>query len=126
MAVMGCQGATGDWEMSEAIKCGMCGRFTSYEKSDQYAPFGSCADIDPPEIIFMCPKCSKEDEEDQIKSGIPWSNWIVSQSSKNAAKKLGYWLAGPKGAAWATFYKLNKPLPEGYVWREQDTPEVEK
>lgn len=95
-------------------RCNHCGRFYRYEDGDQYTHFGGAADLEPPDPIFMCPACSKRDEDEQVARGYPDDAWMHSQSQRNAAKRLGFIAIAPRGAGWTQWHKASEPLPEGY------------
>lgn len=113
------------WTENCHLRCGCCGKFMSYNNpnSDQYTPFGSYHDSEPPDEVDMCSSCSKEDELYMIKQGYIHTHWRPSKADRRAAKVLGFAEAGPKGAAWSHWFKKGEPLPKDYVWWNEHTPD---
>ena len=98
-------------------KCGHCGMFLSYEDHDEYTNFGSMLDSEPPEPILLCKKCSKKEEDIMVNRGSVWTPWIPGRCHRNAAKRLGWKFAHPRMAAWGEYRDANKPLPDGWEWK---------
>ena len=46
------------------IRCSYCGKFIGYNGYWSYTPFGSCADLEPPDPVDICQRCyNKIDEQ---------------------------------------------------------------
>ena len=100
-------------------KCSLCGRFYRYEDGDEYTCFGGSADLEPPDPTFMCPRCSQQDEDDQVARGYPDNAWMKSKSQRRAAARLGWKEAGPKTAGWSEWWNPKNPLPDGWAFANE-------
>lgn len=96
--------------------CSRCGRFFSWDSQwDCETPFGSSTDLEPPDPEYFCEVCAnKELEEMLLSRRKPSHPWRPGRIHTQAAILLGYVEAGPRGAAWADFFKPDN-IPEGYV-----------
>jgi hypothetical protein len=94
--------------------CDYCGQFVPVG-ADHAIPFGNSNDFEPPDPVFFCPRCVAEKME--TLEYVP-TFWVPAEWHLELALKLGYWRAGPEGAAWGRWTKIDQPLPEGYEWRE--------
>ena len=88
-----------------APKCNNCGRYCSYVDMDQYIHWGSQADLEPPDPITICAKCSIEEENrivrDTVKPTRPYIPWVPGRCHRQAVHRLGMVFAGPPMAGWA-------------------------
>lgn len=99
-------------------RCDLCGLFCSWKGMDEYTNWGSSSDLEPPDPVRFCAACSRRLEREMVRRGYPDNTWMKSRAACRAAKKLGFALAGPEGAAWSDWRKKTEPLPATYVWRE--------
>ncbi len=100
-----------------ANRCSVCGRFVS-RASDSATPFGSSADVEPPDPEFFCDNCAVREETGARTSGFLPSHWIPARWERRAAKALGMVRAGPKLAAWGHWYRPDKVPPEYVITSE--------
>ena len=104
--------------MSNCTNCNYCGHFMSYDEHDEYTNFGSCEDMEEPDAVYVCRKCALKEKKRMIESGMVAHPWRLAKYMREAAEELGLVEAGPKGAAWANFFKPDE-VPEGYeVWEK--------
>ena len=107
--------------MSGENRCDYCGKFCSWIGMDRYTPFGGPLDFEPPDEVLMCCKCSQAETHRMVQHGrVSGGEWLPSRASRRAAKRLAWRRAGPKGAAWAQWFSMSKPLPPDYVWWERE------
>lgn len=100
-------------------QCSVCGQFCKV--TDSGVPFGNSTSTEPPDDELFCERCAKNSYDTCIANGRPLGGyWIKPLWEKRAAKQLGYVLAGPKGAAWATWFKPDA-VPVGYELHSFDT-----
>lgn len=98
-------------------RCYVCGRFCRWD-ADNSTPFGSYCDYEPPEPNYFCDACIEKEKQYHIEAGWLPANWVPADWEFEVAEKLGYWRAGPRLAGWGGWHRLDRPLPEGYVWQE--------
>lgn len=98
------------------MNCSRCGRFFSpFSNFDAYTNYGGSSDYEPPDADFFCELCAaKELEEILAERRKPPHPWRPARIHYEAALLLGYVEAGPRGAAWADFFKPDQ-IPKGYV-----------
>lgn len=102
-------------------RCDYCGKFCSWVGMDEYTLYGGPEDSDPPDPIRMCIRCSQAETQRMVAEGrVHNGEWLPSRASRRAAKRLGWRRAGYRGAAWANWFPMNKPLPDGWVWWERE------
>jgi len=98
--------------------CGHCGLFC--RPADEYTDFGCPGDMEPPESILLCAKCSKIAEDKIVAETVrpmrPYIPWLPGKFHRNAIRRLGMVLAGPNMAAWCEAFWPDA-IPNGYkVW----------
>ncbi len=100
-------------------RCEGCGRFTSYD-ADYYIPFGGPCDFEPPDPVYMCPRCREESRRLDRQRGRPHDNWVPSKLDREIAEEFGYALAKYPRNGWSIWKKKGEPLPEGMVWSAEE------
>ena len=97
-------------------QCGHCGLFC--RTYDQYTHFGYGDDLDPPDPIPLCQRCSEAEEEKIVantkRPDRPYLPWRFGKCHRRALARLGMVVAGPKYAAWAEAHWPDS-IPEGFV-----------
>lgn len=101
------------------LKCAFCGKFISWDdEPDSYVPFGSVQDLEPPEPVFVGPRCVLK-EKARIRERMHiFNHWMPARYETEMAAELGFKRAGPERAAWGQWIHQDKELPEGWEWRE--------
>lgn len=99
-------------------RCGRCGLFCRVH--DEYTHFGGSADLEPPDPIYLCERCSKEIEQQMVEGtdypARPHLPWRFGACHRRALTRLGMVVAGPEHAAWAEAFWPDK-VPPGYeIW----------
>lgn len=90
----------------------------SFETCDEFTHYGSSQDLEPPDPILICARCSKFMEDEMVKKGYIWTPWRHGRCHENAAKRLGWKYAHPRAAAWGEYRDPTKPLPEEWEWEK--------
>lgn len=106
-----------------SIRCSECGHFVNWLDHDSSRPFGSVTDLEEPESIFYCIRCSNELEEEAVKAESLPCNWQKARWEYRAAERLGYLMAGPSGASWSRWVKPDQ-IPPG--WEERRPLSLDK
>lgn len=70
-------------------RCARCGKFVSYD-ADYYIPYGDGWSSEPPDPLYLCPKCVDEEiayyrERKTMPSHYRTANW-----EEQLAKELGF------------------------------------
>ncbi len=110
-------------------RCCICGQFVSWD-ADNATPFGDANDYEPPDPEYFCIACIKEQKTHYRKHNYLPTHWAFAKWELELAIEMGFWRAGPGGAAWGGWRKIDKPLPEDYKWQtivgwEGNTPKGE-
>jgi hypothetical protein len=75
-----------DLDRWHGLRCGHCGRFT--EGVDEYTPWGGSGDLEPPDPVILCTRCSAQDFKKYVaalrEKGIPHSRHRPTWYSSDA------------------------------------------
>ena len=100
-------------------RCCSCGRFGV---ADEYTPFGTSLDVEPPDPMMFCHRCAVDAENEIVSNTspprIPYWPWRPSAFQRRAAMRLGMIEAGPRSAAWSCLFWPGF-VPNDYeVWHD--------
>jgi hypothetical protein len=76
------------------IKCDYCGKFSSWDGHDEYTPYGSCVDYEPPDPVHFCAECAKAEEDRCVEKGCVPNHWIPAHYEIRARERIAALLEG--------------------------------